>query len=232
MNNKISEISFFCPAYNDEGNLPILIPAVHKFLSEVSDRFEITIIEDGSPDNTYEVADKLAHDYSNIRVIHHQKNMGYGATLGEGFRGAKYQYVMYTDGDNQYDVNEFRPYISLLPKFDVLAGYATQKAVNMPRKIQSKVYNLMVNFLSWTNFKDINCSMKIFKKEVLDAIDIKSKSAFVDAELMVSAKNKGFLIKQFPVTHYERMAGIASGSKFNVVADTFKDMIKFRLGLL
>lgn len=66
-------ISFFCPAYYDGGNLPKLIPAVHKFLTEITPIFEIIIIEDGSPDATAEVADQLAQKYGNTRVIHHKK---------------------------------------------------------------------------------------------------------------------------------------------------------------
>src|SRR3989344_664429 len=116
----LAEISFFCPAYNDEENLPKLIPVVHDFLSRVSKKFEIIIVEDGSPDKTGEAADSLARQYPNVSVIHHTKNLGYGAALKDGFRNVRYAYVMYTDGDNQYDVREFEPYLNLLSQADVL----------------------------------------------------------------------------------------------------------------
>ena len=233
MENKfLSEISFFCPAYNDEKNLPDLIPTVHKFLVGIADKFEIIIVEDGSPDRTGEVADKLASDFSNVRVIHHSRNLGYGATLKDGFANARYDYIMYTDGDFQYDVNDFKPFLKLLPEADVLSGYAVKKAVNFQRKVQSGIFNFLVNILFLVNFKDVNCSMKIYKREVLKAIDIKSGSAFIDAEMLIGAKSKGFKVVQFPVTHYERRSGIASGSKLNVIVATIKDMIRFRLGIL
>ncbi len=233
MENKFfSDISFFCPAYNDEKNLPDLIPAVHGFLSRVAEKFEIIIIEDGSPDKTGKVADELALQFSNVRVIHHLGNLGYGAALKDGFANAQYEYVMYTDGDYQYDVNDFEPYLHLLPEADVLSGYAVKKAVNFQRKIQSAVFNFLVNVLFLVNFKDVNCSMKIYKRKVLKAISIKSNSAFIDAEMLIRARKKGFKIAQFPVIHYERKTGIASGSKFNVIADTVRDMIRFRLGLM
>src|SRR3989338_8767427 len=134
--NKLSSVSFFCPAYHDERNLPVLIPRVSQFLSEVADTFEIIIVEDGSPDKTGEVADALAKKYMNVRVIHHTKNMGYGVALRDGYAAAKYDYVMYTDGDNQYDVREFLPYLHLLDTADVLSGYVTKKAVSLGRKVQ------------------------------------------------------------------------------------------------
>lgn len=229
---KLSSVSFFCPAYHDENNLPKLIPRVFEFLGEISDKFEIIIIEDGSPDKTGEIADRFALAFPNISVIHHPKNLGYGATLKDGFSRAQYEYVMYTDGDNQYDVREFGPYLYLLENADILSGYAVKKAVTPARKFQSAVFNLLVNVLFWVNFRDVNCSMKIYKRNVLDKFNPKSNSAFLDAEMLIKAKKLGYKVAQFPVIHYERQNGTASGSKPRVVADTIKDMLRFRLGLL
>ena len=126
---KLSSVSFFCPAYNDEKNLPILVPYVSKFLREITDLYEIIVVHDGGSDKTGEVADALAREFPNVRVIHHAQNMGYGVALRDGYLTAKYDYVMYTDGDNQYDVREFLPYLHLLDTADALSGYVTKKAV-------------------------------------------------------------------------------------------------------
>jgi glycosyltransferase involved in cell wall biosynthesis len=232
--NVLTSVSFFCPAYNDEKNLPDLIPTVVDFLTKHSEKFEIVIIEDGSPDKTGEVADVLAKKFSNIRVVHHVKNMGYTATLKEGFETAKYDYVMYTDGDNQYDVFDAAPYLSLLDSADVIAGYAIKKAVSPYRKFQSGIYNFLIMILFFVRYKDVNCSLKIFKKHVLQNITMKSSpyGAFIDGELVLKAKKQGYKIAQFPVTHYERKSGIASGTKPPLIWSTFKDMLKLRLNIL
>jgi glycosyltransferase involved in cell wall biosynthesis len=234
INYKLSSVSFFCPAYNDEKNLPDLIPNVYNFLVENSEKFEIIIIDDGAPDKTGEVAESLAKKFPNTGVIHHSKNKGYTATLKEGFKTGKYDYIMYTDGDNQYNVSDFKPYLYLLEDNDVIAGYSIKKAVSNFRRFQSWIHNALISILFLTNFKDINCSMKIFKKEVLESMEINSSpyGAFIDAELILKAKKNGFKIAQFPVMHYERKNGIASGSKPKVVLNTIKDMIKLRLNLL
>lgn len=231
---KLSSVSFFCPAYNDGGNLPDLIPVVVDFLEQYSNKYEIVIIHDGGKDNTGEAADEMARKFPNVKVIHHQTNKGYSATLKEGFENSKYDYVMYTDGDNQYDVREFKPYLHLLKENDVLAGYATKKAVSQFRKFQSWVHNMIINILFFNSLKDINCSMKIFKREVLEKIQINSNpmGAFIDAELILKARRLGYKIAQFPVTQYERRTGIASGSNPELVLNTIKDMIKLRLNLL
>ncbi len=229
---KLSSVSFFCPAYNDEKNLPILVPHVSQFLKEITDTYEILIVHDGSPDKTGEVADSLAKEFSNVCVIHHAKNMGYGAALRDGFLGAKYDYVMYTDGDNQYDVREFLPYLHLLDTNDVLSGYVTKKAASLRRKIQSQVWNWLVRVLFFVWCRDIDCAMKIYKRAVLENISIKSSSCFIDAEMIIKAKKAHFKVAQFPVTHFPRTGGLASGSKMSVIVPTVIEMLKYRFGIL
>lgn len=229
---ELSSVSFFCPAYHDEKNLPTLVPHVSEFLKKITDTYEIIIVHDGGPDRTGPVADELALKYPNVRVIHHAKNMGYGRTLHDGYEAAKYDYVMYTDGDNQYDVNEFLPYLHLLQNADVLSGYVREKAVSFRRKVQSFVYNTLIKVLFFVNCRDIDCAMKMFKRKVLNKIEIKSDSCFIDAEMIIKAKKAGFEVAQFPVTHFKRTEGLASGSKMNVIVPTVLEMIKYRLGLL
>ncbi len=229
---RLSSVSFFCPAYHDEKNLPTLIPSVHKFLSAITDKFEIIIVVDGSPDKTGAVADDLARQFPNVRVIHHGKNQGYGAALRTGFLSARYDYILYTDGDSQYDVWEFAPYLKFLESYDVLNGYAIKKVISWRRRPQTAVFNILVSLLFWQKFKDVNCSLKMYKRRVIEGIKIVCASAFIDAEMLIKARRLGFKIYNIPVTQYARLNGLASGSKFSVVWGTVKDMVKFRLGLL
>jgi cellulose synthase/poly-beta-1,6-N-acetylglucosamine synthase-like glycosyltransferase len=229
---RLPSVSFFCPAYHDEKNLPVLIPRVHRFLSETTDTFEVIIVHDGSPDKTGEVADRLAADFPHVRVLHHRKNLGYGATLRDGFLAARYDYIMYTDGDNQYDVREFSPYLHVLQTADVLSGYVTQKAASPWRKFQSLVYNWLIAVLFFVRCRDIDCAMKIYSRKAIDSLSLKSTSCFIDAEMIIKSKRAGFKVAQFPVTHFPRTEGLASGSKMTVVAATLRDMLRFRLGVL
>lgn len=194
--------------------------------------YEIIIVHDGSPDKTGEVADALAKEYPNVRVIHHAKNMGYGATLRDGYLAATYDYVMYTDGDNQYDVREFLPYLNLLDTADVLSGYVTKKALSLHRTVQSEVWNWLIRILFFVWCRDINCAMKMYKRKVLESISIKSSSCFIDAEMIIKAKKAGFKVAQFPVTHFPRTTGLASGSKMSVIVPTVIEMVKYRFGAL
>lgn len=224
---KFSSISFFCPAHNEEDNLPVLIPKAHAFFKGLTERFEILIIENGSTDRTAEVADGLARTFPEVRVIHYPVGLGYGGALREGFRNARYDYICYTDADNQYDIGEFAAGFGLMDGADIASGYVRKKAVSAMRRVQSVVWNLMVRIMFFVSIRDINCSMKIYKRACLDAIHIDSVSAFIDAEMLIRAKRAGCVIKQFPVTHFERTSGKAIGSDRSVILATMRDAFVF-----
>lgn len=226
---KKPSMSFFCPAYFDEKNLPILIPKTFKVLKENTSSFDILIIEDGSPDKTDVVADKLSIKYKSfVKVIHHKKNLGYGATLREGFRKAnKYDYTFYTDGDNQYDVSEVEKMIPFLENYDVVIGFRTKRALTFSRQLQTLFFNWLVKLAFLTSVKDINCSMKIVSKRALSSINLTSDSSFIDAELLIKLRDKGYKIKEVPVGHFPRKFGKASGGSPSVIFKTIEEMAKF-----
>lgn len=226
---KKPSVSFFCPAYFDEKNLPILIPKAFKVLKENTSAFDILIVEDGSPDKTKDVADQLALKYKPfVKVIHHKKNLGYGAVLRKGFSTAKkYDYTFYTDGDNQYDVSEIEKMLPYLSDYDVVIGFRTKRALTFSRQLQTLFFNWLIRFLFSTTIKDINCSMKIVSKRALNSITLESDSSFIDAELLIKLRDKGYKIKEVPVGHFPRKFGKASGGSKSVIFKTVQEMIKF-----
>lgn len=222
-------ISFFCPAYYDEKNLPILIPKAIKVLKENASKFEIVIVEDGSPDKTGVVADQLAVKFKPyVKVIHHAKNMGYGAALRTGFNNATlYAYTFYTDGDNQFDVEELRKMIPHLENYDAVIGFRNRRALTTKRLIQTWLFNLIAKKFFNLKVKDINCSMKIISRKALDSIKLESKGAFIDAELLIKISDKKYKIKEIAVSHFPRTFGKASGGNIKVIFTTIIEMLRF-----
>lgn len=229
MKAKKPSISFFCPAYYDEGNLPLLIPKVVGTLKKHASKFEIVIIEDHSPDHTAEVADKLALEFKPyVRVIHHKKNLGYGGALRNGFKHAnKYDYVFYTDGDMQYNVKELNRLLPYLNNYKIIVGFRSKRALRLSRLIQTKIYNWIVRILFGLKVKDINCSMKIIDRKLLNTIRLTSKHGFIDAELLI--KLKDYPIKEVEVSHFSRKFGKASGGSMKVVWGTLSEMMMLYL---
>ena len=222
-------ISFFCPAYYDEKNLPILIPKVLEVLKKHASKFEILIVEDGSPDKTDIVSDRLAAKFKPfVKVIHHTKNMGYGTALRTGFNKANlYDYTFYTDGDNQFDVNELEKMMPYLSSYDAVIGFRNKRALTTGRLIQTKIFNLIAKLCFNLEVKDINCSMKIISRKALNSIKLESNGAFIDAELLIKISDKKYKIKEVAVSHFPRKFGKASGGNIKVIYRTITEMIRF-----
>src|SRR5437762_957949 len=99
-------ISAFFPAYGDWGTIASLVVLVSAVLRELTDDWEVIVVNDASPDHVGLILAELQKTNPRLRVVTHAKNRGYGGALRSGFAAATKEYVFYTDGDAQYDVRE------------------------------------------------------------------------------------------------------------------------------
>lgn len=227
--NKDITLSVFFPAYYDEKNIDKVVHKAVEVLEELNLKdYEVTIIEDGSPDGTGEVADELAKQYPKVKVIHHEKNKGYGATLREGFTTAKMDYVFYTDGDNQFDLEELKKFVALIPFSDIIVGYRKKKQYSVYRKITSFVYNLILKWVFDIEYLDIDCAFKVIKRDLFDKIEIKTKDAFIDAEIMIQANRLGYTSTELGVKHLPRVDGVSTAARPSIILKTIKEIYEYK----
>ena len=222
-------LSVFFPAYYDEKNIEKVVVSAIKVLEELNLKdYEVIIIEDGSPDKTGEVADMLPGRFPKVRVIHHKKNMGYGATLKDGFLSAKLDYVFYSDGDNQFDLNELKKFVALIPYSDMVIGYRKKKQYSTYRKVTSLAYNFVLRFLFGIDYVDVDCAFKVIKTELFRKIQINSIDAFIDAEILLKAGFLGYTTTEIGVKHLPRVDGISTGARPSVIFRTIREIREFR----
>lgn len=221
-------LSVFFPAYNDEGNIGKVTKTAVSVLESMGVDYEVIIVHDGSPDGTGTVADELALLYPKVRVIHHAINLGYGAALKTGFTTARKEYVFYTDGDNQFDIEEMRKFVPLagLGLSDLVVGFRNRKQYSLYRKITSFTYNLLLQVLFDLPYRDVDCAFKLVPRSLVDRIAISSTDAFVDAEILIRARQLDYEVTEIGVTHRPRETGV-SGVKTGVILGTIKEMVKF-----
>ena len=201
-------ISVVLPAYNEEENMDLCLKNVIECLEDLKfSRFEVILIDDGSTDNTGARADEwLARDLR-VKVIHHPSNLGYAMALKAGFGAASESLVFYMDSDNQFDVKELSLLLEHIDDNDIVMGFRIYRFDPLTRLVLSWGFNLLVRIIFRIRVKDIDCAFKLFRKEVLENINIESKQFFVDAEVLAKARYLGYLIAEIPVRHYPRPAG-------------------------
>ena len=231
-------ISFFIPAYNEEGNLKEVSEDILKFLENNFLTYELILVINVSKDNTLKIAEELEKKHKNIRVVEQKKFVGYGKQIGTGWENAKNDIIFYTDSDRQFNVNELNKFMPYIKNYDIVIGYREKRQDPFMRIVYSKLYNLTLRFLLGLNFKDVDCAFKLCKKQVVNKIKPIVHDRGGDAEFLVKAKSLGFRIKELPVTHRPRIAGVSeaeSSSKgffVKIKPEIIKALIKEVLELI
>lgn len=226
----IPSLSIFFPAYNEEENIKSTVEKARKVLEKITQRWEIIIINDGSKDRTGEIADKLAASDKRIRVITHNPNRGYGATLKSGFYNSKFPWIAFTDSDGQFDFGEIVNFTEKQRETaaDVVIGYYKKRQVSKLKILTSKMWEIAVWILFGLKVKDIDCGFKLVSRKVIDSIPKlqSERGAFISSEFLIKARKKGFKIVEIPVTHYPRLKGAGTGRNLNVIVKSFIDLFK------
>lgn len=216
--NKLPELSIFFPFWNEEKNVRKVVTDAIPVAKQVADVWEILIIDDGSSDRTYEIGKELARENKNVRVITHTPNRGYGAALKEGFENAKYKYVVFTDGDGQFDFGEVVQFTEKIRGTDIVIGFRKNRRDNFARHVLMYLLKIWDYIFFRFYFKDIDCGFKMFKKEALNEImPLRSEGAMITTEILAKAKQKNLKIAQVEVNHYPRKFGDQSGANIPVV---------------
>jgi len=217
---KLPELSIFFPFWNEQANINVVIEKALEVAPKVSQKYEIIIIDDGSSDKTLIKAEELAKKYPVIKVVAHKVNRGYGAALRSGFEHSSYNYVVFTDGDLQFDFSEVDRFIERIDKADMVIGYRTKRR---DKKLFKRL--LLMNMLKLWDFilfrfsvKDIDCGFKMFKKEALEKIGpFHSEGAMITTEILAKATKRKLKIVQVGVTHYPREHGEQTGANVFVI---------------
>jgi glycosyltransferase involved in cell wall biosynthesis len=224
---RLPSVSLVIPTYNDRETIGRLIDDATTLLGEVCDDYEIVVCNDGSADDTLELIKAKASENPRVRVLNHEVNRGYGATIKELYLSGTKEFLFSLPGDYQYAPMELIAMAAGLATADLVIGWRVNRNDPPRRKLQSFVYNLMLRCLYGNRHKDVN-SIKLFRRAILERIELLSNSPFVDAELCIRSEKAGFGVIEIPIEHLPRLTQGASGGKISVILDTFAEMFKMR----
>lgn len=224
----MKSLSVFFPFINEEGNVEATTAKAIEVLKRLKIEYEIILVNDGSTDKTAEVIERLAKENSRIKAIHHPKNLGYGEALKSGFYNAKYDTIVYTDGDGQFDFAEVTKFIEEIEKHDLLIGYRIKRQDPLFRILFKKGWSLSLFTMFGLTLKDVDCGFKMIKRSVLEKIPHleSQRGAMINAELAIKAKKYGFKVGQVGVNHYPRLSGKPTGASLNVIIRSYLDLMR------
>ena len=212
---RLESVTAFFPAYNDGGTIPSMVLGALKVLPQVTDDYEVVVVNDGSQDYTAEVLDTLARTFPEVRIITHEANRGYGGALRTGFASARKAWVFYTDGDAQYDPHE----LLLLAEaakdgVDVVNGYKINRHDPLHRVLIGRVYHHLVKIAFGFHLRDVDCDFRLIRRSLFDRVPLESNTGTICLEMVKKFQDSGARFAEVPVHHFHRAYGKSQFFRF------------------
>ncbi len=223
-------LSLVLPAYNEEGSIERAVRTAAAAGARAGS-YEVVVVDDGSRDATRARLAALEGEMGrHLRVVRHERNRGYGAALRNGFAAAEGDLVFYTDSDNQFDLSELEGILPLMGEWDAVLGYRIARRDARRRLMTSWVFNRLACVVFGLRVRDLNCSFKLFRRDVLRSLPLAADDFFIDTELVVRLHRAGWRYVERGVTHLPRTAG-RSTVRLSDVPRTLAAIVRMRAAL-
>ncbi len=202
--------SIIIPCFNEEKTLR---KSVERLIAIIGDDLglEIIIVDDGSTDRSREVARELSSEHSNLRLIEHTSNQGKGAALRSGFAAATGEVVAVHDADLEYNPRDLKKLIDLVveDKADVVFGSRflageEHRVLYFWHSLGNRFLTFLSNMLTDLNLTDMEACYKVFKREVIQGIEICENRFGVEPEIVAKVAQKRLRIYEMGVSYAGR----------------------------
>lgn len=201
------EISVVIPIFNEEENIPVIFGRLQKVLEGMGEAYEIIFVDDGSTDASLNRMLDLKKDRQEIKVIHFRINKGKSVALAAGFKQAMGRRLVTIDADYQESPEEIPQMLkSLDGGFDLVSGWRYHRRDPQMKILASRLFNWVVRMITRTNFYDINCGFKVYRRELAKRIELYGELHRV---IPILAIKQGFRVGEIKVEHNPRTHGVS-----------------------
>ncbi|HEY5973320.1 MAG TPA: glycosyltransferase family 2 protein [Geobacteraceae bacterium] len=200
------DLSVVVPIFNEEENVPILYERITGALAASGLAYELILVDDGSGDSSFPLLQGLAVQDARVKVIRFRRNFGQTAAMAAGFTAATGRVVVPMDGDLQNDPSDIPRLLAKIDEgYDVVSGWRKDRQDTfINRKLPSILANGLISRLTGVHLHDYGCTLKAYRREVLDGINLYGEMhRFVPA----LASQVGARVTELPVKHHPRLYG-------------------------
>lgn len=229
--------SLVMPAHNEARNLPKLLEKAYSVLKKTKEKFEIIVVNDNSTDNSDEVLEMLGKKIKELKVVARTKNPGAGFAIREGLSRAKGHVIITMDADLSHDPAEIPIFLKLLKNYDMVCGsrYAKGGKAEMAysRILVSSLFNFIFRKVLGIPVRDFTSGFRVYKAEILDKIELKSKKFGIFIEIPLKAHLAGFKLTETPISYHERGFGKSNLNYFKQGPEYLKvafEALRIKLG--
>lgn len=220
--NRQVEISVVVPVYNEEENLPVLIPQIAKVLNPLGETYEMIFVDDGSTDRSRHLLKEMVSHCPQIRIIGFKENRGETAAGAAGLKEARGKIVITLDADLQNDPKDIPRMLEYLKDYDMVTGWREKREDSWVKRITSKIANRIRNGLSGEAIRDSGCTFRAYKRECLQNLKLyKGMHRFMPTLV----KMEGFRVIEIPIAHHPRKFGVSKYTTWNRMWRAFIDLL-------
>jgi glycosyltransferase involved in cell wall biosynthesis len=219
------KISAVVPVFNEEENLPILVPKLLEVLKGIGLPYEIIFVDDGSSDGSREILERMASQHRSLHIIRLKENRGLSTALYVGIKEARGEKIVTLDSDLQNDPADIPRLMEYLDGYDMATGWRQKREDTWLKRISSKIANAVRNWMSGENIHDSACTLRAFKKECVKEIPVFNG---MHRFLSTLVKMAGYRIIEVPVSHHSRKFGRSKYNVRNRIWRSFIDLLGVR----
>ena len=199
-------LSIVIPVYNEREWVEELVRRV-----QLQDfRKELILVDDGSTDGTRDILPRIQQAWDNVRVLMHEQNQGKGAALRTGFQAARGDIIVIQDADLEYDPGDYP--LLLTPiidgRADVVYGSrflgGPHRVLNFHHYIANQGLTFLSNALTNLNLTDMETCYKIFRREILDGMTLRSDRFGFEPEFTARIAQRGLKVYEVPISYSGR----------------------------
>jgi glycosyltransferase involved in cell wall biosynthesis len=168
------DLSIVIPALDEEKSISELHLLITQSLDKRNIKYEIILVDDGSTDSTWVEIEKIIISDKNVKGIKFTKNYGKSDALDAGFKSSSGDFILTMDADLQDDPEEIYKLLEIIKnkKFDLVSGWKKKRNDPLGKTVPSKFFNYVTRVFSGINLNDFNCGIKIYRREVIESIDL------------------------------------------------------------
>jgi len=226
----MTNLSLIIPAHNEQAAIGQTVDRTFSWLAGSGMSGEVIVVDDGSTDGTYDVLQKLSQEHTNLQIIRHEKNCGFGVAVRTGIDAAKGDLVGFMDGDGQFNPEDFQLLLNYIDDYSFVAGYKIKRADPFMRDILGKALTILNIFIFGLFVRDVNCGLKLFRKSIWPKIrPMYGTEKYFHTELFLRLRRNKIPWKQVGVHHYPRLLGKSHGASPKVIFKMFTELFNLRL---
>ena len=200
------DLSIVIPVYNEEESVSQLYNKLNETLPGLKLSYEVILIDDGSTDGSYSELQKIHKKNSSYKIIRFRRNFGQTSAMSAGFHYSSGDVIITLDGDLQNDPKDIPAILKKLDEgYDIVSGWRKdRKDKAVSRRFPSIVANKMISKLTGVHLHDYGCTLKAYRKEVIDNIELYGE---MHRYIPAVASRMGVDVAEIPVAHHGRKYG-------------------------